>query len=118
TGATDVARAILAGGKGSVKPILSCFMGSHGVPESLKSLNEGHIPSYAFPEAAAHTLARVAQYGRWRGADPGSVPKLRNVNAAAAREILEVEIAKLPGAGAKGEDKEGWLPPESLLPLL
>src|SRR5258705_6046373 len=44
TGAQEVARAILAGAAGSPKPIISCFMGSHGVPESLASLNEGHIP--------------------------------------------------------------------------
>ena len=105
TGAPAVARAILAGGKGSRKPILSCFMGSHGVPESLKSLNEGHIPSYAFPEAAARTLARVAEYGRWRASEPGTVPKLRNVNTTVAREII---------AGAS----PGWLPPDSLARLL
>ncbi|HET9251912.1 MAG TPA: acetate--CoA ligase family protein [Candidatus Eisenbacteria bacterium] len=112
TGAPDVARAILAGGKGSKKPILSCFMGSHGIPESLKSLNEGHIPSYAFPEAAARTLARVAVYGRWRAGEPGSTPKLKNVNAAAARE--EIERFLSAGADASG----GWLPPDLLLPLL
>ena len=111
TGAPDVARAILAGGKGSKKPILSCFMGSHGVPESLKSLNEGHIPSYSFPESAARTLARVADYGRWRAAEPGGTPKLKNVNASAAREVIERFLA---GADAS----TGWLPPDQLLPLL
>ncbi|HEU5311982.1 MAG TPA: acetate--CoA ligase family protein, partial [Candidatus Eisenbacteria bacterium] len=124
TGAPDVARAILAGGKGSKKPILSCFMGSHGIPESLKSLNEGHIPSYSFPEAAAHTLARVAEYGRWRGAEPGVTPKLKNVNAAAAREVIERFLAAGAGPGsgsgakAKTETSPGWLPPDLLLPLL
>lgn len=122
TGAPDVARAILAGGKGSRKPILSCFMGSHGIPESLKSLNEGHIPSYAFPEAAAHTLARVAQYGRWRAAEPGATPRLKNVDAAAVRRIIESFLAKPPAAGDPGEragdGATGWLPPDALLPLL
>ena len=120
TGAPDVAKAILAGGKGSKKPILSCFLGSHGVPESLRSLNEGHIPSYAFPEAAAHTLARVAEYGRWRSADPGSVPKLRNVNSALAREILKSAVEKLPALaeGAENDAALGWLPPELIVPLL
>ena len=76
TGAPDVARAILAGAAGSKKPILSCFMGTHGVPESLRSLNEGHIPSYAFPEAAARTLARAAAYGQWWSAPPGKIPSI------------------------------------------
>jgi acetyl coenzyme A synthetase (ADP forming)-like protein len=120
TGAPDVARAILAGGKGSKKPILSCFMGSHGIPESLKSLNEGHIPSYAFPEAAARTLARVAQYGRWRSAEPGSTPKLKGVDAAAARSILEPFLARIPvpADGAPADGSAGWLPADALLPLL
>jgi acetyl coenzyme A synthetase (ADP forming)-like protein len=109
TGAHDVARAILAGGKGSVKPILSCFMGSHGIPESLKSLSEGHIPSYAFPEAAARTVARVAKYGVWREGRPGEVPKLKGVDSANARAAIE---RSLP-AGS-----DGWVAPGALQEIL
>jgi len=88
TGAPDVARAILAGASGSKKPILSCFMGSHGVPESLQSLNEGHIPSYAFPEAAARTLARTVKYGTWRAAPAGKVPALSGIDPARAKAAI------------------------------
>jgi len=88
TGAQDVARAILAGAAGNKKPVLSCFMGSHGVPESLRSLNEGHIPSYSFPEAAARTLARAVRYGVWRNAPPGKTPSLTNVDPAKARDVI------------------------------
>ena len=88
TGAADVARAILAGTAGSKKPILSCFMGSHGVPEGLRSLNEGHIPSYSFPEAAARTLARAARYGQWRNAPVGKTPALSGVNREKADSAL------------------------------
>ena len=38
-------------------------MGSHGVHEGLQSLQEGHIPSYAFPESAAIALAHAVRYG-------------------------------------------------------
>ena len=93
TGALDVARAILKGVKGSTKPVLSCFMGSHGIPESLKSLNEGHIPSYAFPEAAARTLARVVKYGVWRETPPGEVPKLKGVDPGKASAVIERSLA-------------------------
>ena len=93
TGAQDVAHAILAGAAGSPKPVLSCFMGSHGVPESLVSLNEGHIPSYSFPEAAARTLARVARYGQWRRARAGVVPALSGVDRAKARAAIEASGA-------------------------
>jgi len=88
TGAQDVARAILAGAAGSKKAVLSCFMGSHGVPESLRSLQEGHIPSYAFPEAAARTLARVVSYGAWKHKPPGSVPVTSGVDTQRARETI------------------------------
>jgi acetyl coenzyme A synthetase (ADP forming)-like protein len=110
TGAPDVARAILAGASGSKKPVLSCFMGSHGVPESLRSLQEGHIPSYAFPEAAARTLARAVTYGVWRNKPPGKVPAIPGVDTERAREAVAkaLERAK-PGesrwmAGASMED--------------
>lgn len=88
TGAADVARAILAGAAGSKKPILSCFMGSHGVPEGLRSLNEGHIPSYSFPEAAARTLARAVRYGQWRNAPVGKTPSLSGIDRDKARSAL------------------------------
>lgn len=88
TGAPDVARAILAGAAGSKKTILSCFMGSHGVPESLRSLQEGHIPSYSFPEAAARTLARAVTYGVWRNAPPGKVPSVAGVSPERGRAAI------------------------------
>jgi acetyltransferase len=88
TGAQEVARAILAGASGSRKPVLSCFMGSHGVPESLRSLNEGHIPSFAFPEAAARTLARVVRYGVWRSSPPGKAPSPSGIDRPRARSVL------------------------------
>src|SRR6267378_3616137 len=88
TGAQEVARAILAGASGSKKPVLSCFMGSHGVPESLRSLQEGHIPSYAFPEAAARTLARAVSYGVWRTKPPGKVPSMQDLHPERGSESI------------------------------
>ncbi len=88
TGAGEVARAILSGAAGSKKPIVSCFMGSHGVPESLRSLQEGHIPSYSFPETAARTLARAVEYGVWRNKPPGKVPAVAGVHPERARAAI------------------------------
>jgi acetyl coenzyme A synthetase (ADP forming)-like protein len=120
TGAAEVARSILAGSAGSKKPILSCFMGSHGVPEGLRSLNEGHIPSYAFPEAAARTLARVVNYGIWRGKPPGKIPSLTGIDTARGRAVIERGLAG--GAAVPGTSREGaaerWLEPEALAQLL
>jgi acyl-CoA synthetase (NDP forming) len=103
TGAQDVARAILAGAAGSKKPVLSCFMGSHGVPESLRSLQEGHIPSFAFPEAAARTLARAVSYGVWRNKPAGKVPALQGIQTEAARAT----IAKALSGAKPGESR--WM---------
>jgi len=113
TGAPEVARAILAGAAGSKKPILSCFMGSHGLPESLQSLNEGHIPSYAFPEAAARTLARVVKYGAWRSAPVGKVPELAGIDPDRARAAIETALV---GADSKAPVK--WLDSDALAKIL
>ena len=107
TGAEEVARAILTGGSGSKKPILSCFMGSHGVPESLRSLQEGHIPSYAFPESAAQTLARAVGYGVWRSKGPGKVPAIPGIETERGREI----IARVLSTGKPGPR---WMDAESM----
>jgi len=113
TGAPDVARAILAGAAGSKKPILSCFMGSHGLPESLQSLNEGHIPSYAFPEAAARSLARVVKYGAWRSAPVGKVPELAGIDPDRARPVIEAALA-----GADSGTPSKWLDSDSIAKIL
>jgi acyl-CoA synthetase (NDP forming) len=110
TGAPDVARAILAGAAGSKKPILSCFMGTHGVPESLRSLNEGHIPSYAFPEAAARTLARAAAYGEWRDAPAGKVPTIPGVDPERGKKAIERALADAT--------EPRWMDQESLAGIL
>ena len=113
TGAPEVAHAILSGAAGSKKPILSCFMGSHGLPESLQSLNEGHIPSYAFPEAAARSLARVAKYGAWRSAPQGKVPTLAGIDPDRARAVISGALA-----GADSGESGKWLDSEAIGKIL
>jgi acetate---CoA ligase (ADP-forming) len=112
TGAEDVAHAILAGASGSKKPVLSCFMGSHGVPESLRSLQEGHIPSYAFPESAAQTLARAVSYGIWRNKPAGKTPAITGVNTERAREV----ITRALDGGKPGQSR--WMKPDAIEELL
>ncbi|MGH7681190.1 MAG: acetate--CoA ligase family protein [Candidatus Eiseniibacteriota bacterium] len=118
TGAQEVARSILAAGAGSKKPILSCFMGSHGVPESLKSLSEGHIPSYAFPEAAAHTLARAVRYGVWRETPAGKTPVLSGIQPTKGRAVIDRALSTLPAGAAAPIPAERWLAPDELAELM
>jgi len=106
TGAPEVAKAILAGAHGSTKPILSCFLGSHGVPESLRSLQMGNIPSFAFPESAARALAHVVRYGVWKAAPAGKTPALAGIDRARAEGAIAAARAALPHGGVAG----GWMP--------
>ena len=88
TEAADVAAAIRRGGAGAKKPVVTCFMGTHGIPAALSSLREGRFPSYAFPEAAALALSRAVRYGRWLAQPPGRIPELPGLDADAARTAL------------------------------
>lgn len=103
TEAQEVALAIQRGAAGASKPVLTCFMGIHGVPEALSTLRHGKFPSYAFPEAAAIALSRVVRYGRWLAAGVGEVPSLP-VDAERARRAI----------GAR----TGWLPAEEVREVL
>lgn len=100
TEAAAVAAAIQRGGAGATKPILTSFMGMHGVPEALSTLREGRFPSYSFPEAAAIALARVVRYGQWLARGEGVTPALPDVDPERARRAI---------AG-----HHGWLPPEAI----
>src|SRR5256886_4759024 len=112
TGAQEVANAIVAGASGSKGPVLSCFMGSHGVPESLRLMQERHIPSYAFPEAAARTLARAVAYGMWRKKPAGSVPEIADLIQDRARDAVTKALE-----GAKpGESR--WMTSDHVEELL
>jgi acetyltransferase len=95
------------------KPVMSCFLGSHGVPEGLQSLQEGKIPSYSFPEAAAIALARAVRYGAWLDAPAGRAPELAGLDPARARAVVERALARDAGAEAAT-----WLRPDELREVL
>jgi acetyl coenzyme A synthetase (ADP forming)-like protein len=109
TEATDVATAIRRGAAGATKPVLTCFMGSHGVPEGLSSLREGRFPSYAFPEAAAIALARAVRYGRWLRRPAGEIPTFSDVYPDRARSAIASRAAA--GTGR-------WLAPREVQAVL
>lgn len=109
-GSAAATRELAARGEGP-KPVLSCFLGSHGVPEGLRSLHEGQIPSYAFPEAAAIALARAVRYGRWRAEPEGTMREFAVDRAAAAAIVAGARARAAAGATA-------WLDPEETRALL
>lgn len=93
------------------KPVLSCFLGTHGVPEGLRSLRRGHIPSYAFPEPAAIALARAVRYGQWLARPEGIRVQFDDVNPSRA-------AAAIAAANARAQGKRAWLRPGEVTELL
>ena len=93
------------------KPVVSCFMGTHGVLEGLRLLKEGHIPSYPFPESAAIAVARAVSYGRWLSEPEGVVVHLGDCDPARAAAAIEP-----PGPGAEAAPR--WLDPPQVREVL
>ncbi len=128
----DVARAIVRGAtaaaaaasqrKMAPKPVLSCFLGAHGISEGLESLQQGHIPSYPFPESAVMALARAARYGRWLEEPEGQRVRFDDVDEERAAKVLS-EAARRGAAepGSSGHAPAAataWLRPDEVRAVL
>ena len=85
----DVARAIGEAAAGADKPIATCYMGSHGLPDGLSADDStgARIPSYRFPEAAAKALARAVTSGEWLRSADSPVPEVAVDRALAHRTV-------------------------------
>jgi acyl-CoA synthetase (NDP forming) len=95
TDATAVADAIRNAAAVTDKPVLTCLMGTHGVPDALSSLREGRFPSYTFPEDASLALARAVRYGRWLARDEEDPPVFADISIDRAAEA----VRSLPEGG-------------------
>ena len=102
----EVARRIVARTDGSDLPVVTCFLGTHGVPEALQALEGGDVPSYRYPEAAVRALARAGRYREWRQRDVVPPGRFDDVDARRALAALN-EV---------GDD--GWLTPGGARGLL
>ena len=109
---TQAARSTAVARGEATKPVLACFMGSHGVAEGLLSLQESHIPSYTFPESAAIALARSVRYGRWKSEPAGTERVFASVDRDGARRVIQ-------GATARGANGASiWLTPDETCAVL
>lgn len=82
---------------------LSVFMQADGAGKALAGHSESRsIPTYTFPEAAAHALARAVRHGEWRGRDPGVPRQLEPDQVEAIRPIIDAALDRMGEAG-------GWL---------
>jgi acyl-CoA synthetase (NDP forming) len=95
-----------AGGTG--KPVLACLMVEEGISRPLK-LPQEQIPTYAFPEAAARVLSRVAEYAEWCSRPLGMFLEFEDLKTQDAREICR---------RALGERGDGWLSTEEARQVL
>lgn len=83
--------------------ILSVFMQSEQI-SALMSSDTVTVPTFPFPENAARALSRVVRHGEWLLRDPGSIPELDGLDAAAGRAAVEAALERM-------DDDGGWLEP-------
>ena len=86
-----------------MKPVLACMMAEEGAPNPL-ALESETIPVYAFPEAAARALGKIAVYANWRAAPLGVIPNFTDIDSDKAREIC-ANALKARGAGWLSTDE-------------
>jgi acyl-CoA synthetase (NDP forming) len=103
TEAAEVAAAIQRGGAGATKPVLTSFMGMHGVPAALSSLREGRLPVVRLP--------------RGRGDRPGAGGALRPLAGARRRRGARARRRRGRARAAIG-DHHGWLPADATRAVL
>jgi len=77
----------------SDKPVLATFLAMDEAPDG------GSIPSFAYPEAAARSLARVTAYARWRRRPVGTVAALEGIEEETAHSMVEAELVRPPAGG-------------------
>ena len=93
------------------KVLLASFMGRRGASVELGSGEEGGVPSFAFPEAAATAIAKICEYNDWLRRPKGTIPKIVNANVNKARQIIESALEK-------STDRPLWLDAASVNDLL
>jgi acetyl coenzyme A synthetase (ADP forming)-like protein len=100
----DVARAVCRARDYTTKPILTCFMGTHAVEPARTLLNEGGIPTYAFPESCAVALDAALRYTRSRArplpetvSPPAAAPAALPDHPLAPRWLARDEVLLLLG---------------------
>jgi acyl-CoA synthetase (NDP forming) len=92
------------------KPMLTVFISSGGAPQVLNTGPRGTLPTYSFPENAAHALAAATRYGRWRAQTPGTPVRLSSFAHDAVRAVVERNLTWHEGLH--------WLSPTDLMTIL
>jgi len=107
--AADLAHQLSEASLGTDKPVVSTFLALDGQRVGQEQ-RPGRVPLYASPEEAVSALARAAAYGEWRRRPEGEIPLLDDVDPAAARELVERELAdRSDGLELSGDSVTGLL---------
>ncbi|MCT7354203.1 GNAT family N-acetyltransferase [Streptomyces sp. 15-116A] len=106
----DLVRALTQAPGRRAKPIVAVRL-EQGLPvELLPAAEDGTIPSYAEPQAAARALAHAARRAAWLARPAGTVPDLDGVETERARAVVEDYLAV--------HSDGGWLDPRACADLL
>jgi acyl-CoA synthetase (NDP forming) len=97
--ATAVTHAAATAGE---TPVIACFLGRNGTLDLLPEVEHAageparRVPTFAFPESAAAALGRAVGLSEWRARPEGTVPVLDGADVAAARALVEQQLAEHP----------------------
>lgn len=123
--AQEVADGIIAGRKGSHKPVVACLFGLDDLSSAVTYLEDAGIPTFTFPEDAVQGLSGLTSYQQWRGRPRTKVREFPVDHASAratirrarkegltvlpeyrARALLEAYGIRFPGHGHAQNAKE------------
>ena len=76
------------------KTLAASFMSSRGAPSELGSDEEGHVPTFTFPEATAGALAKACEYSEWLKRPSGKIPKFTDIDRRKGLRIIEEALEK------------------------
>ncbi len=75
------------------KPIVSCFIGQHGIIEKLGSKRH-YVPTYLFPEDAIRAISRATCHNNLLKIPKGVIPELGDIRKEEARALIDKLLAE------------------------
>ena len=97
TDPSSAARAVIEAARGSLKPVLACWMGEDQVAPARRLLAEASVPVFRNPEGAVEMFAHVSSFFRNQRnllRTPGPLSEHAAPDIAGARAIMENALAE------------------------
>ncbi|WP_316783629.1 bifunctional acetate--CoA ligase family protein/GNAT family N-acetyltransferase [Streptomyces sasae] len=106
----DLIRALTEAPGRRPKPVLAVRLEQDLPVRLLPAADDGTVPAYAEPQAAARALAHAADRAAWLARPAGTVPELDGIDTDRAHAIADTYLAAHPDGG--------WLDPRACSDLL